>query len=316
MSLKRIFAFLCFILILTCVGCGSEKEAQTDKTALPELNIGMMPDIDSIPFIIAQEKGFFHEAGVKVNLQQFKSAVDRDAAFQSGNIDGAVSDLLAVAFAKSGGFDVRVTSFTDGSYRLIAAKGSNINVLQDIKAKDVAISRNTIIEYVTDRLLSSQQMSDDSINKVVIPQIPVRLEMLQNGKIAAATLPEPMASIAVHNGCKFITGSDKLGINPGVMVFNIKSVQDKKASLQAMYKAYNKAVDYLNNTDKKEYYSLVIEKSSFPTMAKDALVLPKYHHAAEPDKNEIASVMQWLVSKNLIKAVFSFEDLYVDVLPK
>ena len=57
----------------------------------------------------------------------------------------------------------------------------------------MAVSKNTIIEYVTDRITAGQNMPDGSLNKVVIPQIPTRLEMLQNGKLAAATLPEPMA---------------------------------------------------------------------------------------------------------------------------
>lgn len=66
-----------------------------------------MPDIDSIPFIIAQEKGYFKEEGVDVELQYFKSAMDRDSALQSGNLDGGVSDMLAAGFAKAGGFDVK-----------------------------------------------------------------------------------------------------------------------------------------------------------------------------------------------------------------
>lgn len=316
--MKKIILLVSLFLLLACAGCGindGNKSADGNKS-LPELNIGMMPDVDSVPFIIAQEKGFFREAGIKVNLQQFKSAVDRDAAFQSGNLDGAVSDLLAVAFAKSGGFEVKVTSYTDGCYRLVAGKGVNVNNLTALQGKDIAVSRNTIIEYVTDCIMASGQMEADSINKIVIPQIPVRLEMLQNGKIAAATLPEPMASIAVYNGCRFITGSDKLGINPGVMVFNAKSVKEKKASLQAMYKAYNKAVDYLNTADKKEYYQMIIEKSSFPAAANEALSLPKYHHAAAPEKKEVDAVMQWMQGKNLIKNRFSYDDLFVDVLPK
>ena len=83
-----------------------------------EIVIGLMPDTDSLPFIIAQEKGFFRDMGAKVRLVPFKSAMDRDAALQSGNLDGAVSDLLAAVFAKSGGFDVKVTSATDGTYWL------------------------------------------------------------------------------------------------------------------------------------------------------------------------------------------------------
>lgn len=307
--------YLLLAISLICVfavmvsGCGNK---QSDKE-LQAVTVGVMPDIDSVPIIIAQEKGYFAEEGLKVNIQQFKSAMDRDAALQSGNLDGAISDLLAVAFAKSGGFDVKVTAYTDGDYKLIAGKNENVASPKDLAGKDVAVSKNTIIEYVTDQISVSQSMKEDSINKVVIPQIPTRLEMLQNGKLAAATLPEPMGSIAVANGCKFITDSEQLGINPGVMMFTAKCVDNKKAELQAFYRAYNKAVKYLNEHPQDEYMDLIIEKSGFPAIAKTALQLPKYREAGLPQAKDVVDCMKWMNSKGLIKQEFSYKDLVVDL---
>ena len=286
------------MIVLSAAGCGNTADQTAGNKELQEINIGLMPDIDSVPVIMAQEKGYFAEEGLKVNIQQFKSAMDRDAALQSGNLDGAISDMLAVAFAKSGGFDVKVTAFTNGSYKLIAGKDAEVNSVQDLIGKDVAISKNTIIEYVTDQITATNNMPENSLNKVVIPQIPTRLEMLQNGKLAAATLPEPMGSIAIYNGCKYITGSDELGINPGVMMFTSKAVESKKAELQAFYRAYNKAVAYLNDTDKAQYMDIVIEKSGFPAAAKDALVLPKYRPAGLPKQQDVTDCLTWMNQKN------------------
>ena len=314
--LKKLLAICLTVLALAMLaGCGTTKQADTKKEMQP-LTIGLMPDTDSLPFIMAQEKGFFREEGIEVNIEQYKSAMDRDSALQSGNLDGAVSDMLAVAFAKSGGFDVKVTSFTDGSYKLIASKDSGIKDVKGLAGKDVSVSRNTIIEYVTDQILAKENMDGDSINKVIIPQIPTRLEMLQNGKLAAATLPEPMASIAVHNGCQFVTGSDELGINPGVILFTAKAAADKKAEIQAMYRAYNKAVAYLNNTDRAEYIDLVIEKGGFPPVAKEALKLPKYHEAALPKESDVVDCIKWLNSKKLVTETYSYQDIVLDLLSK
>ena len=301
------------VSLLAFAGCGSE---QAKNAPLPKLTIGLMPDVDSLPFLIAQENGYFKEEGVEVELQQFKSAMDRDAALQSGTLDGDVSDMLAAAFAKDGGFDVNVTSYTDGSYKLIAGAAEPAKTAKELADKDVAVSRNTIIEYVTDQILAKDGMTGDDINKVIIPQIPTRLEMLQNGKLAAATLPEPMASIAVHNGCHFVTGSDELGINPGVIMFTATSVKDKKASIQAMYRAYNKAVKYLNETPQDEYMALVIEKGGFPQASKEALKLPKYHEATLPKESDVTDCIAWLTGKSLISSSFGYDDIVVDVLSK
>ena len=301
------------MIVLSAAGCGNTSDQTAGNKELQEINIGLMPDIDSVPVIMAQEKGYFAEEGLKVNIQQFKSAMDRDAALQSGNLDGAISDMLAVAFAKSGGFDVKVTAFTNGSYKLIAGKDAEVNSVHDLIGKDVAVSKNTIIEYVTDQITATNNMPENSLNKVVIPQIPTRLEMLQNGKLAAATLPEPMGSIAIYNGCKYITGSDELGINPGVMMFTSKAVESKKAELQAFYRAYNKAVAYLNDTDKAQYMDIVIEKSGFPAAAKDALVLPKYRPAGLPKQQDVTDCLTWMNQKNLIKQNYTYDDIVVDI---
>ena len=301
------------MIVFSAAGCGNTADKTAGNKELQEINIGLMPDIDSVPVIMAQEKGYFAEEGLKVNIQQFKSAMDRDAALQSGNLDGAISDMLAVAFAKSGGFDVKVTAFPNGSYKLIAGKDAEVNSVHDLIGKDVAISKNTIIEYVTDQITAANNMPENSLNKVVIPQIPTRLEMLQNGKLAAATLPEPMGSIAIYNGCKYITGSDELGINPGVMMFTSKAVESKKAELQAFYRAYNKAVAYLNDTDKAQYMDIVIEKSGFPAAAKDALVLPKYRPAGLPKQQDVTDCLTWMNQKNLIKQNYTYDDIVVDI---
>ncbi len=311
--MKKILLLSMLILTLAlAAGCGNSND-KTKKDLQP-ITIGLMPDTDSLPFIIAKEKGYFAEEGIEVNIQQYKSAMDRDSALQSGNLDGAVSDMLAVAFAKAGGFDVKVTSFTDGSYKLIASKDAGINNVKALAGKDVAVSRNTIIEYVTDQILAKEGMDSESINKVIIPQIPTRLEMLQNGKLAAATLPEPMASIAVSNGCTYVTGSDELGINPGVIMFTAKTVDNKTAEIAAMYRAYNKAVDYLNNTSRDEYIDLVVEKGGFPPAAKEALKLPEYHKAALPKESDVTDCIKWLNNKGLVKEHFSYQDIVVDLL--
>ena len=295
------------MLVFAFGGCGQEKEKKVDK--LQELTIGTMPDVDSIPFIIAQEKGYFQDEGLTVHIKPFKSAMDRDSALQSGNLDGAISDMLAVAFAKAGGFDVKITSSTSGSYKLVAGAKETSSSMQELKDKEIAISKNTIIEYVTDKILAESKMAESSIHKVVIPQIPTRLEMLQNGKLAAATLPEPMASIAIANGAKLINSSDQLMINPGIMIFTSKATANKRAELQAMYRAYNRAVDYLANEKQEKYIDLLIEKGGFPPAVKESLVLPKYKKAQLPTEKDINDCMKWLKDKELIKVQYTYDDL-------
>ncbi len=310
--MKRFLAVVLSLMLLFVVGCCSEPQEATD-VKLSKLTIGLMPDTDSIPFIIAAERGYFAEEGVEVELVPFKSAMERDAALQSGNLDGAVSDLLAVIFARSGGFSLHATSYTDGNYNLVAGKHTGISSAADLHGKDIAISRNTIIEYVTDEILAVNGMTEQDVSKVVIPQIPVRLEMLQSGNLAAAVLPEPMASVAVASGSRYVTGSGDLGINPGVIVFTDSSINEKAQSIRAMYRAYDKAVKYLNDTPRVEYIDLVMEKSGFPAPARDALDLKPYRSAGLPAEKDVEEAVHWVKSKDLGRD-YRYDDLVSKLL--
>ena len=310
--MKRFLAVVLSLMLLFVVGCGSEPREATD-VKLSKLTIGLMPDTDSIPFIIAAERGYFAEEGVEVELVPFKSAMERDAALQSGNLDGAVSDLLAVIFARSGGFSLHATSYTDGNYNLVAGKHTGISSAADLHGKDIAISRNTIIEYVTDEILAVNGMTEQDVSKVVIPQIPVRLEMLQSGNLAAAVLPEPMASVAVASGSRYVTGSGDLGINPGVIVFTDSSINEKAQSIRAMYRAYDKAVKYLNDTPRVEYIDLVMEKSGFPAPARNALELKPYRSPGLPAEKDVEEAVHWVKSKDLGRD-YRYDDLVSKLL--
>jgi len=313
--MKKISAVLLIgIMLFVLGGCSSNKneDAKQQTKKLQNITIGLMPDVDSIPFIIAQEKGYFKDEGLTVTLKSFKSAMDRDSAMQSGNLDGEVSDMLSETFAKAGGFDTVITSLTTGSYKLVVNKDEAAMSIGDLKNKDVGISKNTIIEYVTDKIVVEGGLTSGDINKIIIPQIPTRLEMLQNGKIAAATLPEPLATIAVKNGGKIINSSDKLGINPGVLLFTGKAVNEKEQEIQAMYRAYNKAVDYLAQEPMENYIDMLIEKSAFPKEVKGTLILPHYKKPIAPNPKDIEDVMVWLQARNLIPKSYSYKDLVDD----
>ncbi|CVK18197.1 ABC transporter substrate-binding protein [Sporomusa sphaeroides] len=308
---KVTIILLVAMLALALTGCTGNKTEDTSPkhSQLQGLTIGLMPDVDSIPFIIAQEKGYFKEEGLTVTLKSFKSAMERDSALQSGNLDGTISDMLAEAFAKAGGFDTVITSLTTGSYKMVVNKNETVASIKDLQGKDVAVSKNTVIEYVTDKIADESGLPANGINKVVIPQIPARLEMLQNGKIAAATLPEPLASVAIKNGGKLVNSSDRLGINPGVLLFTAKAVNGKEQEIHAMYRAYNKAVDYLAKEPLENYIDLVIAKGGFPQDVKGALVLPQYKKAVAPDPKDIDAVMTWLQARQLIKNKYSYSEL-------
>ncbi len=313
MTKKRLCIFILVVLLgFSGFGCSSKQPSETDSQSTQTLTIGILPDVDSIPFIIAAHNGYFEEEGLKIKIEHFKSAVDRDAAFQTGNIDGVVSDILAAIFLKDSGLDVKITSKTDGLYHLIAAQNSDISQLTEIKGGTIGISKNTIIEYLTDKML--ENVPEHSAEKVIIPKIPTRLEMLRNNKIDMATLPEPLASVAIDEGGKPLINSEQLGLNPGIMLFSQDAIDNKRQEIQACYRAYNRAVEYLKEEPLENYIDVLIAEAGFPETIKNTLTLPDYQKASMPEEQDFKDVLDWLRSKELTTSDYSLEELADDSL--
>ena len=309
MKKRLLMTALTLIMSISVVGCSTSPQEKINNQPLKHITIGVMPDLDSLPIIIAAHNEYFKEEGMDVKIEHFKSASDRDTALQTGKIHGAISDMLSVVFFNDNGFDIKITSKTDGSFKLISGKNSGITKVEQSTGKSIGISKNTIIEYLTDRILETSKVDVNSTQKVAIPKIPTRLEMLNSGKIDMATLPEPLASSALADGGKVLSSSDKLGINPGVMIFTKDAVISNPEEIKAFYRAYNKAVKFLKEEKVESYIDFVIKDSGFPDTVKSTLTLPDFSMAQMPSEKELSEVMNWLKAKKLTINSYSLEDL-------
>ncbi|NMA65381.1 MAG: ABC transporter substrate-binding protein, partial [Clostridiaceae bacterium] len=248
------------------------------------------------------------------NILHFKSARDRDSALQSGKLDGMVCDYLAIVFANEGGYDLRFISKSDGNIKLLAGKDSGIDSVDGLKGKKIGMSLNTVMEYTADKMLEVSQVSPDDTEKIAIPQLPTRLEMLENGKIDAAILPDPLAGLAVKNGAQILASTDELANKCIAIAFSEKSIEKNTAEIKAVFRAYNNAVEYLQSADPTQYIDYVIEKQGFPAETKDSIILPEYKKAELPEENIFIDVINWLKDKNLIKENYEYKDLVNDAI--
>jgi NitT/TauT family transport system substrate-binding protein len=312
---KKLTAVLCTAaLALSLAGCAATSGSATGNQEVKStLNVGLLPGTDAIPFIIAKEKGFFEKQGLEVNIQVFKSAKDRDAAFQSGALDGVNSDEVAVALYQNGGFDVKITGITDGDFMLVAGKDSGIKSVSDLKGKKIAISQKTVIEYALDKVLEKNSISPKEVEKVAIPGIPARLEMLKNNKIDAALLPEPFSTFAMNDGGVLLNSAYSEGMYPNVFVFTQKSIDAKGKEISGFYKAYAEAVKFANETPIAEYEDVVIKTVGYPEDMKGKIKLPKFRENVIPSDADLQAAIDWTVKNGFVKEGVKPSDMVSDV---
>lgn len=82
----------------------------------------------------------------------YKSANDRDAALQAGELEGVLCDETAIEIYQNAGLDMKIKGKTDGGFALLAGQGTGIENVKGLEGKRIAISENTVIEYTLDQL--------------------------------------------------------------------------------------------------------------------------------------------------------------------
>lgn len=278
------------------------------SAAAAPLRFGILPDADSLPFMVASDEGLFAAQGVEVELVRFTNPQERDAAFQAGRIDGAISDLLAAAFFAAGGFDAKVTSRTDGRYGIVASPSSGITSAAGLRGRKIGLSTNTIIQYSVDALLSAAGIPMEAYEAVSVPRIPVRLELVLSGGIDGAGLPEPLLTAAVARGAVLVASTEESHIDAGVVLFSKRTMDRRLEELRAFYRAYAAACARINGRQ-DAYRAYLVEKAGFPVEIRDSYRFVRYLSPALPETAQVQGVLDWLKKRGLLSRALSPAEL-------
>ena len=157
--MKKIAASLLVVLsVLSLAACGQNNTQTTSTTTTKTaekvtgktINMGILPAESAIPIILAQEKGFFKEAGTNVAIKSFASPNDRNVAVQSKQLDGTISDVMTEATFKKNGIDMKITSGILEDFKVLASPQSKITEMKGLAGKKVTLVPNFILEYIMD----------------------------------------------------------------------------------------------------------------------------------------------------------------------
>jgi NitT/TauT family transport system substrate-binding protein len=180
--------------------------------------------------------------------------------------------------------------------------------LDQLANKEIGVSSNTIIEYLADSLLVSSKVEEKDFKPVAVPKIPVRMELLLNGQLVAACLPEPLYTLVVAKGAKPLGDSTFLSDAPGVMIFSTSFVNKNRDALTKVFKAYWDAAQLINaNAD--AYRSFLVEKAGFAEIVGPIFSFVTYTKPEVPSEQQIQKVVDWMLRKKLLDSVPRYKDL-------
>jgi NitT/TauT family transport system substrate-binding protein len=278
------------------------------------IRFGLLPVVDTLPLLVAQESGLFQQHDIELEVISFQSALERDAALQAGRLDGYFGDILNTILLIHAGQEIKIitTAFhTHPKYRMfgiVASPSSKITKMDQLKGKEVAISRATIIEYLLDTFLLSQNLPNDFVVKQEIKKIPIRLQMLLSNQVPAAILPEPLLTLAEAKGARIILDDRRLDTSVTVLALNSDLSEKDPTLVPRFLAAYNAAVEKINQNP-VAFKETLITRTRFPEPVKDTYRIPRFPVPSPPAESDIAAAQNWIIKSGMAKKELPYNNI-------
>ena len=300
---KRLSLALFLAAAIVLSGCTS-KSVEKDS-----LKIGSLPRIFDLIAYVAQQEGLFEKQDIVVEIVPFRSTVEMNSALLAGELDGIIQDVFGAVNLNKEGETVKLVGWSvmPRMFEIVASPGSDITCATDLKDKEIAVGIGTIMDYALDRLLMAEGLDDEDIVKVNVPSIPLRLEMLSQGKVPAAILTSPLSDLAVVNGGRVIIYDEEPFAGPG-LIFSLDALEHKSDAINRCIQAWQQAVELIN-TDTEKYHSLLIEVAKVPEVVSKDVEVPAFPELRLPTEAEVDSVVSWMIGKGIAGKRLAYEQV-------
>jgi NitT/TauT family transport system substrate-binding protein len=280
--MKKLMSVL--LVVVTVAVLASPVFANGTKEETKTLKIGLMPAVDIAPILLAEKNGYFEELGLEVELEIYTNAQNRQTALQTNEIDGAMTDIVALITNNAAGFVLKGVLSTDGMFPLLV----NPKHVDDKDIK-VGMMEISVSNYLVEQYLGSEY----NYKKVYINAIPTRLEAIGTGDIERGLIPEPVASIGEMKGLIKVVYDGIPSESLDIMAFTEKAISEKYKSIELFTKAYSKAIADIQKDSSLARDVLMETITTLPPQVKDSITLPVYKDASLPSDKFINELIEW-----------------------
>lgn len=196
-SLRLRTILLAGVLVTACAlaGCG-------DDASRPRVRMAYLPMVASLPAFVAQERGFFREHGVEVELVAFANSNDMVNALIAGEIEvlPAVSTVPLMHLEAQHPGTIRLFSHSrmtpdNAMDSLVVTANSSIDGLPSLAGRKIGVFPGTSARNLLGVFLKERGVDPSGVRFVPLPP-PTQLSSLESGAIDALFGYEPITTIA------------------------------------------------------------------------------------------------------------------------
>ncbi len=203
--------------------------------ATETIRLHYVPSLYAAPLFVAEEKGFFNELGIKLDMKPITAVTESVPLLSAGQIDVATGGYGAGIFsAINDGIDIRIVAPMGVAPKdrcanpLIVRKASGIKSVKELKGKKVACagmlvggSGFQLVQILEEHGLSGH---DVILNNLRFPD---QIVAITQGAVDAAMSSEPYATKLVRDGVATVIACTKPGTSVTGLLYSGKLMKER-----------------------------------------------------------------------------------------
>jgi NitT/TauT family transport system substrate-binding protein len=198
---------------------------------------------------LAQERGLFAHAGVRVQLVEFSCMSDSRRAYERGQLDGFFGTVVEVVQAKGGSPRTpRIVRVLDRSRGFdVVLAGPGIRNVQGLRGRRVAVEAGSLNIYLLSRALQRQGLGLDDVT--LVDSDPAEMPAaIGRGAVDAAVCYPPVSSAIVAAGTARPVFSSAEIPDEVVDILAVDSLTlaRRERDVRAFLRAYDEAVAWMS----------------------------------------------------------------------
>jgi NitT/TauT family transport system substrate-binding protein len=223
--------------------------APTPAPTGPALKIAYSDWPGWVAWDIAEQKGWFKEEGVNVELKWFEYSPSMDA-FSAGKVDAVAmtnGDALVTGSSGAPSVAILINDFSNGNDMIVAKAG--IKSVADLKGKKIGVEVGLVDHLLLLKALESVKLSEKDV-KIVPMKTDQAAQTLKSGAVDAVAAWQPNSGTAlkeVPGSSAVFTSANAPGLIYDVLAVNPKSLTEHKAEWAKVVKVWFKVASYVKD---------------------------------------------------------------------
>lgn len=286
--------------VLSCQHSPQEKETKTPAFSQPNkhnsLKVATLPTLTAIPLYYAVMSGITDSLGLSLDLTIIAATIDGEERLQKRTTDIVLSDAVRALYHHARRQERRWVASVQETAGIVTAQRLRLRKLSQLEERTLGVPRFCALDLVREQAQIAAKLPYDRVLPAQINSLYLRTQMLDEGQIEAAALPEPFLSIAQQAGHLAVTPSKGLSYT-ACWITTDSILQTKEERLQKFVTAYNLAVQRLNKASQRIDFSAITQALQLSPEATEVMKKHRYAPLTAPQKKDLESSMSYLIRR-------------------